>query len=82
MVDRIRKALLKMSAGDRDQILEILSQVEKGSFEGLDIKRLKGFGEAFRIRKGSWRVIIGRSLDGTTRVLSIERRSESTYRNL
>ncbi|KKU19494.1 MAG: hypothetical protein UX29_C0003G0033, partial [Parcubacteria group bacterium GW2011_GWA2_46_10] len=49
-------------------------------FRGLDLKKLRGSEDIFRIRKGDIRIIYRR--DGSKLfVLAIERCSEGTYRN-
>ena len=78
-MDKIEKALKKLSAKDKLQIERILKKLNSGEFKGLDIKKLKGRDDIFRVRTGSIRLIY-RFQDGNIFILSIDRRRESTYK--
>ncbi len=82
MVDRINKALFRMSAKERKQILSILEQMKTGNVSSLDLKKLQGAERVYRVRKGSFRVIFSIGDSGSIGVLGIERRSDTTYRNI
>ena len=63
-----------------DLIKVILPSLSSGNTKGLDIKRLKGQPNIFRIRKGNLRIIY--QLDGKAIfLLAIERQKEKTYKN-
>ncbi|MDE2102531.1 MAG: type II toxin-antitoxin system RelE/ParE family toxin [Patescibacteria group bacterium] len=78
-MDKIEKELKKLSDRERDLIRDILSKLASGRLTGLDLKKLKGKEDIFRIRKGSIRIIY-RVVDEEIFVLAIERRKESTYK--
>ena len=78
-MDKIEKALLKLTAKERKQIGKILKQLAAGNLAGLDLKKLKGRDDIFRIRKGDTRIIY-QIKEREIFVLAIERRSESTYK--
>ena len=78
-MDKIEKELKKLSNRERDLIRDILSKLASGRLTGLDLKKLKGKEDIFRIRKGSIRIIY-RVVDEEIFVLAIERRKESTYK--
>ena len=78
-MDKIEKALARLSEKESRQLRVILSALKNSrSFSGLDVKKLKGHDDIFRIRKGKLRIIF-RSLRGEIFILSIERRSDNTY---
>ena len=52
MTDRIEKSLRKLSEKERSAIKEILLMIRNNKLTGLDIKKLKGRDDIFRIRKG------------------------------
>lgn len=81
MPDKITKALNKLSGQEKAKLKQILEQIKSGELGGLDLKRLKGHKDIFRVRKGDLRVIY-RSVDSQISILAIERRSERTYRDL
>ena len=77
-MDKIDKALNKLSEKERQKLKEILFQIAKGAFYGLDVKKLKGRKDVFRVRKASIRIIF-RRLDHSIKVLTVERRTSKTY---
>lgn len=82
MVDRIQKALDKLSGKEKQQILTILEAVRQGKIGNYDIKKLKGRDDIFRIRKGRWRIIYRIGADSRATVLAVERRTDTTYKFL
>ena len=77
-MDAIKKALKKLSAKERSRVKEILAKLASGKTQGLDIKKLQGRDDIFRVRKGDIRIVYRKSGKGFS-VLLIERRSEKTY---
>jgi mRNA-degrading endonuclease RelE of RelBE toxin-antitoxin system len=80
-MDKIQKALLKFTEKERRQIKSILTELLSGQFEGLDLKKLKGREDIFRVRKGTIRIIY-RMKDKHIFILTIERKKEKTYKSL
>lgn len=81
-MDKIQKALQKLSGKERKRIKEVLVRLENKNFEGLQIRKLKGYSDVFRIRKGDIRIIYRTSETSEIFILATERRSEKTYRNV
>ena len=79
-MDKIKKALARLRETERAEIRRILDALARGDTKGLDIKKLKGRDDIFRVRKGALRVIY-RAVAGKVFILAIERRSEKTYRD-
>jgi mRNA-degrading endonuclease RelE of RelBE toxin-antitoxin system len=77
-MDRVEKALAKLTPKERRVIVGILRKLRDGETKGLDIKKLKGRDDIFRVRKGDLRIIYRRH-SGETFILAIERRKENTY---
>jgi len=78
-MDKIKKALNKLSSKERQQLKKILSQINNRDFQDLDLKKLKGKDDVFRIRKGNMRIIFHK-LNNSIKVLSVERRNSKTYK--
>lgn len=78
-MDKIAKALKKLSPKERELIKEILVKLKNKQLENLDCKKLKGRNDIFRIRKGQLRIIYRQDLKGNIFILAIERRSDTTY---
>jgi len=78
-MDKIEKALKKLSGKERKRIKQALDKLLLGKITGLDIKKLKDRSDIFRLRIGGLRIIYhryGEKID----VLAIARRSEKTYK--
>lgn len=80
-MDKFEKAFKKLTAKEQRQLKEILAQLEAGLFKNLDIKKLKGADDIFRVRKGNLRIIYQKR-GGEIFLIKLSRRSEKTYRNL
>ena len=78
-MDKIEKALRKISAKERLQVKRILKKLNSGELKGLDIKKLKSRDDIFRVRSGNIRILY-RFYSGSIFILSIDRRSENTYK--
>jgi mRNA-degrading endonuclease RelE of RelBE toxin-antitoxin system len=77
-MDAIQKALKKFSAKERMQVKEILAKLASDHTQGLDIKKLQGRSDIFRVRKGDIRIVY-RKNGKAIFILLIERRNEKTY---
>ncbi|HBB38261.1 MAG: Addiction module toxin, RelE/StbE family [Candidatus Magasanikbacteria bacterium GW2011_GWD2_43_18] len=78
MVDEIDKALAKLTAKKRQVIKDILSRIMREETDGMDIKKLKGRTDIYRVRKGNMRILFQKSNEGI-RVLAVEKRNDNTY---
>jgi len=79
MVDRIDKTLNKMSAKERELVLDIMEQIKAGRIAQLDMKKLQGLEHTYRVRKGSFRIIFHMANRDAIRIIDVERRSDTTY---
>lgn len=79
MVDRITKSLRKLSGKEEKAVVGLLQKIKAGHIEDLDIKKLKGHQDIYRVRKGHLRVIYRVSANHHISVLALERRSDTTY---
>lgn len=78
-MDKIDKGLEKLIPKDREKIKDILKTLQSGRFDNLDIKKLKGTADIFRIRKGNLRIIY-QIRDNQVFILKIGRKNEKTYK--
>ena len=78
-MDKISKALKRFSVKEKKRIKIILEKVKKGDFRNLRIKKLKSRLGVYRIRKGDIRIIY-RIENKKTILLTVERRSDNTYK--
>lgn len=78
-MDKIEKALKKLSGKERQKIRTILERLKLNDLSGLDIKKLKDHDDIYRVRSGDLRIIYCAKNDQIN-ILAIERRSEKTYK--
>jgi mRNA interferase RelE/StbE len=79
-MDAIGKALKKFSEQERKWVKNIFTALKTNNMQGLDIKKLKGYEDVFRVRKGDIRVIYRKTSGGIV-ILEVGRRKERTYRD-
>jgi mRNA-degrading endonuclease RelE of RelBE toxin-antitoxin system len=73
-MDRITKALLKLTDKEKSLVKDILLKIKQNSLSGFDLKKLKSRDDIFRIRKGKLRIIFRKLQDNQYFILSIEKR--------
>ena len=78
MTSSIEKLLAKITAKEKIMLDEFSEKVKAKDFAGLDIKKLSGYEDLFRIRKGKFRIIF-QITQNNAKIFSIDRRSDTTY---
>ena len=78
-MDKIAKALQNLSPKERLWVAEVFLRIDQGLLQGLDIKKIKGDNDIFRVRKGELRIIFRKRVDGENFILDVTRRSDNTY---
>ncbi len=78
-MDKIEKALKKLTKKEGGVIKKILLQLKNNQLDNLDLKKLKDRDDIYRIRKGKIRIII-KTTNTAQKILAIERRSDKTYK--
>ncbi len=79
-MDKIAKALAKLSAKEREKVKIVLAKLAGNKLSGLDIKHLKGRSDIFRVRLGDIRIIYRQNSKGEILILAIARTNEKTYK--
>ncbi len=80
-MDKIVKAINKLSAKEKAEIKKVLERIRSNSLSGFDLKKLKNSLDIYRIRRGKLRIIFQVKKSGEIMVLAVERRSDNTYNN-
>ena len=80
MPDKIEKFRRKLDVKRRAILDEILARIDQGNFIGLDMKKLGGSENRYRIRKGDIRIKFSLNKSGKAIDLEIEWRNDTTYR--
>ena len=78
-MDKVVKFLKRLSTDERVLVENVLVQIKKGDLSGLDVRKLKGVGNLFRVRQGSIRIILKKE-KATYTIIFIERRGKDTYK--
>jgi len=79
-MDKLDKALQKLSPKEKDIFEEVLRRLRQNKTIGLNLIKLKGHRDVYRVRKGGLRIIFRCTHDGGIDLLDLDRRSEDTYR--
>ncbi len=78
-MDRINKFLARTSQEDRHRIDVVWQKVIVGDMQNLDIKKLKGFEDIFRVRVGRFRLIFVKKKDCAPILVLVSNRDDTTY---
>ena len=79
-MENLDKKLRKFTTKERAEIEGLVERIRDRNFSGLDCKKLKGFRNLFRVRKGYIRIIFEIEKTKEPAIISIERRREDTYK--
>lgn len=75
----LKKSLSRFNKEERLKIESLIESIFSFNWSHLDIKKLKGHQNIFRVRKGKIRIIFTRNKEEIF-ILAIERRREDTYK--
>ena len=75
----LKKLLSKFAKKDREILEFLIEKIISLDWDGLDIKKLQGYDDIFRLRKGKIRIIFCKLKAGIS-IINIERRNDKTYR--
>ncbi|MDO8618170.1 MAG: hypothetical protein Q7N87_04795 [Candidatus Uhrbacteria bacterium] len=76
----MRKILKQLPPKQHVQLLEAIQRIMADHLIGLDVKKLQGRNDLYRVRKGLFRIIFRKILNGENAIIAVERRSDTTYR--
>lgn len=77
-MDKNQKFLKKLSKKELAAVVVVLTKLKKRNIDNLDVKKLTGYKDVYRVRMGNLRIIFLDQADGI-KVLEIARRSDNTY---
>jgi mRNA-degrading endonuclease RelE of RelBE toxin-antitoxin system len=80
MADPITKAFQKLSPKQQIVFKSLFLDIKNRAIDTYDVKQLKGHKNIFRIRKGEHRIIFLMDKESVN-ILSLEKRSEKTYKD-
>lgn len=80
MPSKVEKFLKKLDAKHSVVIARILDRILRGDFEFLDMKKLEGSLNQYRIRKGNIRIQFSLDKNGNAIEIAVDWRNEGTYK--
>ena len=78
MSSELEKLLAKVTSKEKKTLSDTIEKILDRNIKNLDIKKLSGTDNIFRIRKGAFRIIFSMTKTGA-KIISIEKRSDTTY---
>lgn len=75
---KIDKFLSKLDSKQRKAVLAVLVRLRTGNVSGLDLRKLKGASDKYRVRIGNVRIIFTMD-NGDVSILQIGYRNDTTY---
>lgn len=81
-MDKIDKTLTKIPIKQRKLILQTVADIIENKIADLDVKKIKGSANIFRVRVGQYRIIFERVSAGKNIVTLIAKRDEKTYKDV
>ncbi|HCM52328.1 TPA: hypothetical protein DIS56_04375 [Candidatus Saccharibacteria bacterium] len=79
-MNKVEKLLQKLDPKTRARVEQALLHLANNRLEELDIKKIKGTNDIFRIRVGRHRIVI-RQVDQKFNLITIAKRDEKTYKS-
>lgn len=78
-MDKVDKVLKRLASKEKERIKNIIEALQSERFGNLDIKKLKGREDIFRVRSGNLRIIY-QIRDNHIFILKLGRKKENTYK--
>lgn len=79
-MDKVSKAIQKINSKDALKISDALEDILNSKAKNLDIKKLRGYDDIFRVRVCEYRIIYQKN-NHEMNILEISKRNDSTYKN-
>lgn len=81
MADKIEKLLAKLSKQERNLVKLLILRITMDDTFGLNISRLRGYKNLFRVKKNRIRIIYSKN-NKDIQIVRIDRQNEKTYKDL
>jgi len=75
----VKKLLSKFSREEREKLELFIEAINSLNWRNLDVKKLKGYQNIFRVRRGKIRIVFTKNKKDIS-ILSIDRRHENIYK--
>jgi len=81
VADKIEKLLAKLSKQERNLVKLLILRITMDDTFGLNISRLRGYKNLFRVKKNRIRIIYSKN-NKDIQIVRIDRQNEKTYKDL
>jgi mRNA-degrading endonuclease RelE of RelBE toxin-antitoxin system len=78
MSSELEKFLAKITEKEKVVILGVIEKILSKDFKGLDLKKLSGYEDVFRVRKGNFRIIF-KITKTDVKIIFVNKRKDTTY---
>ncbi len=78
MSSDLEKFLAKVTGKEKKILAGIIEKIIDKNLKGLDVKKLAGYDNIFRVRKGDFRIVF-KTTKTDIKILFIDKRSDTTY---
>ena len=75
-MDKISKFIQKMSQKEGRRIIALFLQIQERKTQALDVKKLRGYADLYRVRHGDIRIIFKAGDEGNT-IISVDFRKDA-----
>jgi len=75
----LKRLFSRFNKEEREILIFLIEKIISLNWRGLDVKKLRGYQNIFRIRKGKIRIIFSKNKKEIA-IITIERRREDTYK--
>ena len=79
-MNKIEKFIRKLSSDRQIEVAILIKQIVSGNWFGLNVKKLQGKEDLFRVRRGNIRVIFSKDNDGVTMIKKLQYKNDNTYK--
>lgn len=77
-MDKIKKFVRKLASSEARKVLDTIVRVRAGELDALDVKKLKGSSDRYRVRLGRVRILFAK-VDERNVITDVEFRGDTTY---
>lgn len=79
-MEKINKFLNSLTEKERESIDILIARLYINNLVGLNVKKLKGMKNMYRVRKGNIRIIFSYTTNNIVKIEFVGRRSDTTYK--
>ena len=79
-MQKINKFLNSLTEKERESIEVLVARLYNNDLAGLNVKKLKGSLNMYRVRKGDFRIVFSYTSNNSIKIEFVGRRNDNTYK--